>query len=125
MANSEGLAVGPLAAITTCSLLLPLPLESAVHLVRSCTLTCFAANATSAAEPEREKVATRSPRSSSRWATANPSPRDPPDTIVVTSQTAAEGVSDSTVARPRLLTGPDRGPFIGQPAFAAPCPMDS
>ncbi len=52
MANAEGVAVGPLAAITTCSLLLPLPLESAVHLVKSCTLTCFAANATMLAQGE-------------------------------------------------------------------------
>ena len=39
-------SIGLLTALTTCPVLLPLPLESVNHLVRQCTLTRFAANAT-------------------------------------------------------------------------------
>lgn len=52
MAGAAGQAIGHLSVITTCSLLLPLPLETAVHLLRSCTLTCFTANATILAQGE-------------------------------------------------------------------------
>jgi hypothetical protein len=39
-------SIGLLTALTTCPVLLPLPLESVNHLVRQCTLTRFAANST-------------------------------------------------------------------------------
>jgi hypothetical protein len=52
MTKADGAVVGPLTVLTTCSLLLPLPLDSAVHLVRSCTLTHFAANSTILAQGE-------------------------------------------------------------------------
>ncbi len=44
MQTADG-AIGPLTALTTCPVLLPLPLESVNHLVRQCTLTLFPANA--------------------------------------------------------------------------------
>ena len=45
MGTEEGRA-GLVKLITTCPVLLPLPLESVSHLVRQCTLTRFAAHAT-------------------------------------------------------------------------------
>ncbi len=46
VAGAAGKAIGHLTVLTTCSLLLPLPLETAVHLLRCCTLQRFTANGT-------------------------------------------------------------------------------